>query len=79
MKNPQLPATPLRLAVIEAPPRILRFPAALKDSRREPPRGRDQKHAATSPPNAALSQMRTRLYRMIVENERGRTHGNRAS
>ena len=79
MKNPQLPTTPLRLAVIDAPPRILRFPVARNDSRREPPRGRGPQHAATAPQSAALSQMRTRLYRMIVENERGRTHGNRAS
>jgi hypothetical protein len=79
MKRHQFPTTPLRLAVIDAPAAVIPFPTVVHVPKRETPRGRNVKTKTGKSPDAALGQLRTRLYRMIVENERGRTHGNRAS
>jgi hypothetical protein len=79
MKNSQRPTTPLRLAVINAPPAVIPFPTIARGPKRQAPRGRNVNSPTAKAPDATLGQLRTRLYRMIVENERGRTHGNRAS
>ena len=71
-------ATILPLRPADPAPMIVRFPRQARSLSHE--RARHGVDAlALGGRDAALGQVRNRLLRMIVENERNRTNGNRAS
>ncbi len=76
---------------VESPPVIIPmlrvayaadFESSVDDMPRQPRIGRPRRKRVMSPKDAraeALDQVRTRLLKMIVENERERSHDHRAS
>ena len=74
-------ATILPMRPAAPAPTIVRFPRPSRNVPLERARRSVSAIAAASSDNSenALSQVRDRLLRMIVDNERNRTHGNRAS